>query len=191
MRERKLKSIHKYGAVLSVVSIAIAIITYAVGGPNIIIGLFGMEGSLFGFYFIGAYLYYTSTYRVVGEELMRGVAWYFVGLVGWSFLISQTSALSATPFTMIGLPALTALGITLVMISSRQVTGLDLKVKTESGQLLQLIFGAIVFGFVALYLSLTEDWGWWVFGLYLVSIPVGLVSRRAMKKRYPDAFGVN
>jgi hypothetical protein len=148
MDRNRLRSVHKYGSILSVVSIAIAIIAYAVGGPNIIIGLFGMEGSLFGFYCIGAHLYYTSTYRVIGEELMRGVAWYFVSLVGWSVLISQTSVLSATPFTVLGLPALTAFGITVVMIGGRQVTGLGLTIKMESGQLLQLIFGAIVFGFL-------------------------------------------
>jgi hypothetical protein len=191
MNRSTLQSIHKYGSILSLVAIAIAIIAYVVGGPNSVIGLFGLLGPPCAFYFIGAHLYYTSTYRVVGGELMRGVAWYFFSLVGWSLLISQTSALSATPFTMVGLPAFTALGITFVMVGSRKVTGLDLKIKTESGQLLQLILGTIVFGFVALYLSLTEEFGWWAFGLYLGSIPVGLALRRVLKKRYPDALSVN
>lgn len=191
MNDSKLKSIYKYGAILSVVGIAAAILTYAVRGPNSFIGLlFGWAGPLGAFFFGGAYLSETSVPRVVSEEVLRGFMWYFGSLVGWAFLISQTSALSATPFAAFGLPALTALGITLVMIGTRQVTGHELKIKTESGQLLQMILGTIVGGFLVLYLVLAE-FGWWLFGLYVVSIPVGFALLRVMRKRYPDARGVN
>jgi uncharacterized membrane protein YfhO len=139
-------------------------------------------------HFIGGYLYYTSTYRVLGGEFMRGVAWYFGSLIAWSVIVT-TSALSATPVTVFGLPAVTALGIALVMVGTRHVTDRDLKVQTEGGQLLVTITGAIAFGFLAQYLVLAEEAGWWLFGLYLVSIPVAL--RRVMKQRYPDAFGVS
>lgn len=186
------RAIHKYGAMLSVVGIAIAILAYAVSGPNSSIGLFfGWAGPLGAFYFGGAYLSYTTSYYVVGEELMRGVAWYFGSLIAWSVIVTQTSTLSATPFTVFGLPALTALGITLVMIGARHVTGRDLKVQTEGGQLLVMITGAIAFGFLALYLVLAEQAGWWLFGLYVISIPVGIALRRGLKKRYPGAFGVD
>ncbi len=192
MNVAQLRAIYKYGAILSVVGTAIASIAYAVGGPNSVIGLFfGWAGPLGIFYFGGAYLSNTSQYHIVGEELMRGIAWYFGSLFGWVFIVTQTSALSVTPFTVFGLPAPTALGITLVMVGTRHVTGRDLKVQTESGQLLQLITGAIAFGFLALYLVLAEEAGWWLFGMYLISIPVGLALRRVMKQRYPDAFGVN
>lgn len=156
MDKDRLRDIHKYGAILSIASIAIAIIGFAVEAPFIITGLFGLLGPLASFYFIGAYLSFTSTYRVVGEELMRGIVWYFGSLVGWSLLTTQTSALSATAFTVVALPTLTALGIILVMVGTRQVTGSDLKIHTESGQLLFTMSGAIVIGFVALYLSLTN-----------------------------------
>lgn len=188
----KLQSLSKYGAILSVIGTCIAVLAYAVNGPNSIVGLFlGWAGPLCGFLFIGSYLAYTTTYRAVGEEFMRGVAWYFASLVAWSVIVTEAATVSASPFTVFGLPALTALGITLVMIGTRYVTGSELKVQTEGGQLLMMITGGIAFGFLALYLSLSEAAGWWVFGLYLVSIPVGLVLRRIMKKRYPTALGVN
>lgn len=188
----KLHSLSKYGAILSLLGTAAAILAYAVNDPNSIVGLFlGWAGPFGVFLFGGLYLFNTSSYNVVGEELLRGIAWYFGSLMAWSVIVTQTSALSATPLTVFGLPALTALGITLVMVGTRYVTGSDLKVQTEGGQLLMMITGGIAFGFLALYLSLSEAAGWWVFGLYLVSIPVGLVLRRIMKKRYPTALGVN
>lgn len=184
------RTIHRYGAILSVVAIAIAVLAYALGGPDIVIGLFGFAGPLCGFYFVGGYLY-TTSYHIVGEEFMRGVAWHFGSLIAWSVVISQTSALSATPATVVGLPAGTALAITLVMIATRYLTGSDLKVQSEGGHLLVMIAGAIVFGFLALYLVLAEEAGWWLFGLYLLSIPGGLLLGRVMKRQYPNAFGTN
>ena len=50
-----------------------------------------------------------------------------------------------------GLPAVTGLGITLLMVAIRLGTGLDLKVQSEGGQLLVLITGAIIGGFLVLY----------------------------------------
>lgn len=188
----KLQTLSKYGAVLSVIGTCIAVLAYAVNGPNSIVGLFfGWAGPFGVFLFGGLYLFNTSSYNVLGEELLRGNAWYFGSLMAWSVIVTQTSALSATPLTVFGLPALTALGITLVMAGTRYLTGSDLKVQTEGGQLLVMITGGIAFGFLALYLSLSEAAGWWVFGLYLVSIPVGLVLRRITKKRSPSALGVN
>lgn len=186
------EAIHRYGAILSVVGTAIAVLAYVVSGPNSIVVLFlGWAGPLCGFYFVGGYLAYSTTHRIVGEEFMRGVAWYFGSLIAWSVIVTQTTALSASPVTVFGLPAVTALGITLVMIATRYVTGKELKVQTEGGQHLVTITGAIAFGFLALYLVLAEQAGWWLFGLYLVSIPVGLALRRVMKQRYPDALGTN
>jgi hypothetical protein len=191
MNRDRLRAIYKYGAILSVVGIAAAIVAYAVRGPNSIIGLFfGWAGPLGAFFFGGAYLSETSVSRVVSEEVLRGFIWYFGSLVGWAFLISQTNVLSATPFAAFGLPALTAVGITLVMIGTRQVTGHELKIRTEGGQLLQMILGTIGGGFLVLYLVLTE-FGWWLFALYVVSVPVGFALLRVMKKRYPDTFAVN
>lgn len=191
------KTIHKYGAILSVVGIAIAVLAYIVGGPIATTTLlfFGWAGPLGLFYFGGAYLTqttsHTSTYHELGEELMRGVAWYFVCLIAWSVIVTQTTALSASAGTVFGLPAVTALGIALVMLATRYVTDSDLKVKSEGGQLIMMIAGGIVFGFLALYLVLAGEAGWWLFGLYILSIPAGVGLQRVMKKRNPKAFGLN
>lgn len=188
----KFRAIHKYGAVLSVIVTAIAVLLTVLSGPDPIVGLFlGWVGPLGLFYFGGTYLYHTTTYRVIGEELTRGVAWYFGSLIVWSVILTETAALSTTPATAYGLPALTALGICLVMIGTRYVTGHKLQVQSEGGQLLVMITGAIVFGFLTLYLVLADRAGWWLFGLYVLSIPVGLVLRRVVKQRYPDRFGTS
>jgi len=69
------------------------------------------------------------------------------------------------------------------------VTGSDLKVQSEGGQLLFQILGGIVFGFLALYLVLADQAGWWLFGLYLISVPVAIALWQVMRRRRPDAFG--
>ncbi|EMA48842.1 hypothetical protein [Halococcus salifodinae] len=192
MNSAKLQAISKYGAILSVVGTAIAISAFVVLGPNslnsFIALILGFLAPLCGFFFIGMIFYDDPTYHVWGEEFMRGVAWHFGSLMGWALIITASNTLPATAFTVLGLPALTALGIVLVMVGIRQATGLDLKVQTESGQLLQLIMGTIAFGFLALYVVLTGIGGWWVFAAYLVSIPVGLAGRRRLKQRYPEAL---
>jgi len=197
MNSSTFAAIHKYGAVLSVVGIAIAVLAYVVGGP---IGttaflFFGWAGPLGLFYFGGAYLVntnpYASTYRTVGEELMRGVAWYFIALLAWSFIVTETTALSASPATVFALPAATALGISLVMVATRHVTGSELQVQSKGGQLLVMITGAIGFGFLTLYLVLADRAGWWLFGMYLVSLPVGFALWRVLRRRYPAAVGGN
>lgn len=187
------KVIHKHGAILSVVGIALAVLAYLVGGPigTTALLFFGWAGPLGLFYFGGAHLYYTNSYNVLGEELMRGVAWYFVSLIAWSVITTQTTALSASALTVFGLPAVTALGITLVMVATRHVTGSDLKVQSEGGQLLVQILGGIILGFLALYLVLADQADWWLFGLYLLSVPVGIALWQVMRRRRPDAFGAN
>lgn len=58
---------------------------------------------------------------------------------------------------------------------------------TRRGQVLQLMIGAVLIGLFAYY-TLGDIFGWWIFGLYLASIPVGLALRRILKKRYPETF---
>lgn len=185
------KAIHRYGAALSVIASVVAVLAYVLGGPNNIVGLFfGWAGPLGVFYFGGAYLTYCSSYLVVGEELLRGVAWYFGSLTAWSVVVT-TTGVSASAFTVFGLPALTALGLTLVMVAVRYETARELKVETESGLYLLQIIGGIAFGFLALYLVLADQAGWWLLGLYLVSVPVGLALWRVMRRRYPTAVSTN
>lgn len=186
------RSLHRYGAALSVVGTVVAMLAYAVGGQNRLVGLFlGWAGPLGVFYFGGAYLSGFTSYRVVGEELLRGVVWYFGSLVAWAVIVTETSALTSSPFTVFGLPALTALGISLAMVATRYATGRDLTVQTAGGQLLVWITGAVAFGFLALYLVLADRAGWWLVGAYLASIPLGLALWWAVAQRYPHSFGVN
>lgn len=191
MDSARFRAVHRYGAVLSVVGTVAAALAYALRGPDSVVGLFlGWAGPLGVFYFGGTHLSYASSYRVVGEELLRGVAWYFGSLVAWSVLVTRAPALTATPFAVFGLPAVTALGVVLVMVATRYVTGRELTVRTEGGRLLVTITGVLAFGFLALYLVLAEGFGWWFFGLYLAGVPVGLALRYALRRRYPNAFDV-
>ncbi len=183
------EAIHKYGAILSVVGIGIAVLAHVMGGPGILTVMFGLLGPLCGFYFIGGYLTSTTAYHPFGEELMRGVAWHFASLTLWSGIILM-DGLSATPGTVAGLPAVTALSLVLVMASIRYVTARDLKAQTDGGQLLVTVVGTFAMGVFALFLVLSGEAGWWLFALYLSSIPLGIFLRRKMKHRYPAAFGV-
>jgi len=187
------EAIFEYGAVLSVVSIALSVIAYVVGGPlgTAALLFLGWAGPLGLFYFGGGYLSYSNSYYIIGEELLRGVVWYFISLVAWSIINTQTAALSPSAATVYGLPAVTALGITLVMVATRYLTGSDLKVENEGGQLLTLITGEIVLGFIALYLVLADQAGLELVGLYLASVPVGIALWRVMGRRSPEAAGAN
>lgn len=157
MDAARFHALHGYGAVLSVVAVAGAVVAFVVGGPATSVGLFlGLVGPLAAFYFAGAYLSYTSTHRVLGEELLRAVAWYFGSLVGWSVLVTESNAFDASAVTVFVLPALTALGVTLAMVGLRSATGLDLKVQTTGGQLLVAVTGSLAGAFLVLYLVLVS-----------------------------------
>ena len=176
----------RYGAGLSVLAIFGAILSILVGDPlSPLIFPLGFFGPLSGFYFIGAALQYRPRYRVLGEELMRGVVWYGGCILGWAILLSSTSVLATTAWTVLGLPTVTALGLSLVMVATRAATGLDLKVQTDGGQLLVAITGAIVGGFLVLYAVLTGDWSPWLVVVYVLATVGGLLVWRS---QYPTDF---
>lgn len=131
-----------------------------------------------------------ETRRILTEEGWRSAAWVFIALVGWSFLITVTP-LEATALTAVGLPALTVVTLTATMIGIRLVTGRELKARSGEQELLVLTIGVVAFGILALALVLTGEAGWWLFALYLVSIPVGIGLRTVLNRRYPGAFGVD
>ncbi|QRV14770.1 hypothetical protein JMJ58_17895 [Haloterrigena salifodinae] len=169
-----LRAIHRYGAIVSLVATAAGAIGFAVNGSNSALGLFfGFLGPLCGFYFGGAVLYEKPRYHILGEELLRGVAWYFGSLVGWSVVITSSAAVPVTPATAFGLPVLTALGLTVAMVAIRRRTGLDLKVETRDGQLLIAILGGVVGGFLALYLVLAAGYSPWLLALYAIGTIAG------------------
>lgn len=173
------RAIHRYGAGLSIAAIVLALIAYAIGGPlRPLVFPLGLFGPLSGFYFIGGVLEEHPTYHVLGEELLRGVVWYGGSLLGWAFILSESTVLPSTPGTVLGLPTVTALGLVLMMVAIRRTSGLDLKVQTEGGQLLILITGAIVGGFLVLYLVLVDRWSPMLVVTYVLAIIGGLVVWR-------------
>lgn len=169
------QSIFRYGAVLSVVAMIGAVLAYVFGGPLApLVFPLGFLGPLCGFYFIGGVLEDSPKYDVLGEELLRGVAWYALSLFAWAFILSSSTLVSATPVTVLGLPAVTALGICLAMVGIRRSTGLDLKVQSEGGQLLTVISGAIVGGFLTLYAILVQGQSPLFLILYAIAVTVGV-----------------
>lgn len=182
------RSIHRYGAALSVVAMVGAVFAIIVGGPlTPLIFPLGFFGPLAGFYFTGGVLEEFPRYRVLGEELMRGVVWYGGSLLGWAFIITESQILPATPTTAIGLPAFSALGLSLAMVGIRLATGLDLKVQTEGGQLLVAITGAIVGGFVVLYVVLVNGRSPLLVAAYLLATAGGLfIWRRHWREARVD-----
>lgn len=178
------RALHRYGAILSIVAIIGAVFAYLIG--DILTPLvfpLGFFGPLSGFYFIGAVLESDPKYHILGEELMRGVVWYGGSLLGWSFILTSSTVLPATPVTVLGLPAITALILTLLMTGIRTVSGLDLKVQSEGGQLLIAITGAIVGGFIVLYSILVEGWSPLLFLVYILATAGGLLAWRYLWRR--------
>ena len=152
MDVKQFRALHRYGAILSLLAIVGALLAYLIGGPlTPLLFPLGFFGPLASLYFVGGVLVDYPRYRILGEELMRGVVWYGGGLFGWSIIISESRVLQATPVTVLGLPAVTGFGIALLMVAIRLGTGLNLKVQSEGGQLLVLITGAIIGGFLVLY----------------------------------------
>lgn len=93
----------------------------------------------------------TATRQIVTEELWRSAVWIAIGLFGWSMIIASTDLIQASALTALGLPILTWAVLTAVMVGIRVTTGLELKAKTESSQLLWLITGSVLGGFFILY----------------------------------------
>lgn len=171
------RTLHRYGALLSLAIATTAAAAFALNAPESIVLICGFAGSLGSFYFVGTVLEDSRRYRVVGEELLRGVVWYFASLIGWSVLVTA-AGLPTTPVTAVWLPALTALGLSLSMVALRRMTGLDLTAQTESGQLLVAVGGGVVGGFVVLYLVLVDGRPPWLLLLYAGGSVAGLAVWR-------------
>ena len=175
------RAIHRYGAIVSVVAIIGGIIATLVGGPlTPLIFPLGFFGPLSGFYFIGGVLEDNPRYRVLGEELLRGVVWYGGSLLGWALILSESTILPSAPWTVLGLPAITALGLVFVMVGIRRTTGLDLKVQTEGGQLLIMLTGAFVGAFIVLYAVFVGDFSPMLLGIYAFATIAGLLIWRRL-----------
>lgn len=182
-------TLHRYGAVGSLLATLGAAVAVAVGGPLTPLQFpLGFFGPLAACYFVGAVLEADPAHRVLGEELLRGVVWYGASLLGWALVLSSTDAIPATAATALGLPAATALGMTLVMVAVRRLTGLELKVQHPGGQLLVVVTGAFVGGFLVLYAVLAAGGSPWLVPLYLLATAGGLLGWHRYWRR-ADADG--
>ncbi|APW96885.1 hypothetical protein CHINAEXTREME_03470 [Halobiforma lacisalsi AJ5] len=96
--------------------------------------------------------------RIIREELLRGIAWIGLGIVGWPLVISAVAWLDATALTVFGLPVLTWATLTVGMIGLRLITGSDLQVRTKAGLDIVLLEGILVTGFLVVYLVAVAGW---------------------------------
>ncbi|MFC7044966.1 hypothetical protein ACFQH6_05575 [Halobacteriaceae archaeon GCM10025711] len=121
--------------------------------------------------------------RVVREELWRSVVWFALGLFGWATIINGSDAIEATAVTALGLPLLTWAALTGVMVGLRRLTGWELKVTDEGGQLLLLVTSAFVVGFVVLYEILVTGRPVTLAGWYVLAVAGGVVVWRRNVQR--------
>lgn len=128
-----------------------------------------------------------ETRRIVEEELWRSVVWFAIGLFGWSVIITSTEAIEASALTALGLPVLTAGILFGIVVGIRMLTGLELKAKTEGSQLLWLVTGSVVGGFLVLYDVLVDGADPVLFLGYGVAVVLGVVVWRVARKRQSTA----
>ena len=129
----------------------------------------------------------TDTRQIVSEELWRSVVWLAIGLFGWSLIITSTEVIEASALTALGLPILTAAVLFGVMVGIRILTGLELKAQTEGSQLLWLITGSVIGGFLVLYDVLVNGRDHVVFLGYGIAVLLGVVLWRIARKRQSTA----
>lgn len=170
-----IRSIHRWGAVLSAALVGGSVFAFVLEGSASGLGvLLGLFGPLFGFYFVGAELQYSTTFAVVGEELLRGVVWYFGSLVGWAYILTGSETVPVSGVAGVALPAGTAVAIVLGLVAIRYSTGLELKIHSGDGYLLASIAAAFVGGFGVLYLVLVWEYSWVWLPLYVVAMVLAL-----------------
>jgi hypothetical protein len=70
-----------------------------------------------------------ETRRILSRELWRSVAWAGLALVGWGFLVGESSRMPATLLTTLGLPFLTWILVTCGVLGVRlgRIRGLGVR----------------------------------------------------------------
>jgi len=91
--------------------------------------------------------------RVVRTELLRSIAWFGLGLVGWPVVVAEVSWLDATPLTVFGLPVVTWAVLTACAVGVRAATAGELRVRTPAGLSVWLLSGVALGGVGAVYLA--------------------------------------
>lgn len=129
----------------------------------------------------------TETRRIINEELWRSVVWFGIGLFGWSLIITSTNRIEASALTVLGLPILTTAALALVMIGIRVSTGAELEATTEGSQLLWLIIGSAVGGFLVLYDVLVNGRNPAVLLGYVLAVVLGTATWRITRRTQPPS----
>lgn len=89
---------------------------------------------------------------IVREELLRSIAWFGLGIVGWPILITEVAWLDATALTVFGLPVLTWAALTGASVGVRVLTDTDASVRSSAGLSVFLVLGVLLGGVGAVYL---------------------------------------
>lgn len=122
------------------------------------------------------FLQHPRVHLILREELLRSIVWAGLGLFGWAILVSSSSQLSATVWTVVGLPILTWASLTVGMIGIRLLTGTDLQVQSTEGLHIIFVGGVIIGGFWAVFLIFVLDWSpLLISGVYLFVVIVSIV----------------
>lgn len=113
--------------------------------------------------------------EVLREELLRSIAWAALGLFGWAILISSTDRLAANAWTVLGLPVLTWVSLTVGMIGFRISTGVDIQIQTKEGLHVVTLLGVVAGGFWTVFLISVLDWSLLFIGVYMLVVGSYLV----------------
>lgn len=132
------------------------------------------------------FLQHPRVHLIFREELLRSIAWAGLGLFGWAILISSSSQLPATVWTVLGLPILTWASLTVGMVGIRLMTGNDLQIQSTEGLHIISVGGIVAGGFWALFLIFSLDLPpLLIGGLYLsVTVTYLLVYSRIVLPRF-------
>jgi hypothetical protein len=94
--------------------------------------------------------------RITGEELVRSIVWFALGLVGWPFLASAVAWVEPSLMTVFGFPVLTWALLTVCAIGVRALTEMELRVQTPAGLSINVALGIMLAGVGAVYLAAVE-----------------------------------
>jgi len=90
--------------------------------------------------------------EIVREELLRSIAWFGLGLVGWPIVVTEVAWLEPSVLTVIGLPLVTWAALTTTAIALRSTTDSAAQVETRTGLSVSLVVGIMGGGVGAVYL---------------------------------------
>jgi hypothetical protein len=104
---------------------------------------------------------------IVREELLRSIAWFGLGLVGWPILAEELAVLETNALIVFGFPLLTWAGLTATFIGVRAVTDAELQIETPWGFSASVLAGMGLAGLGGIYLVATGASALWVSVAYV------------------------